>query len=199
MFTVNTSYMHVQAIRRQLKDAGIPTVAKPYYGYQARVNIPTTNLGEIGRDVVAIDPDSYFVWLSTAWYSQTIPVVPNQSSIEPEHGDAFSATDKLRYEWKIAFLGSGRQAHSPEFLPLAWLDWMQETISAPTATTQSEMVDDNAAVNSTWHGWRLYYVEPWLMAPKERVEISVRNRIGGGAQTKPGHLFTLNGVKLFTA
>lgn len=202
--TLTGPYLHVQAIRRQLADKGIPTMAKPYYGYGALCNFPVLLSGATATDTAKIDSDAYFVWTST-YYTFT-QVQMDFSDTPPEQSSSFN-TGAAPFEVKIEMLKTNRRLHSPEFVGLQMFDYW--SIQLPAGGDGPDSFDNETenqqtvgpGIQGAWDVWgmRHFFAEPILLEPSEKVAFTVRHRFdvapsGGGNQ---GHFFQLCGVKLF--
>lgn len=197
MFAVNTPYYHVQAIRRQLQDKGIRTLGKPFYGYFVVCNLvtlPFPPFGETATGTVTIDADSYFVWISTSYFQQTDPITFD-FNVPPADGEPFGNATRFVYSFRM--LKSGRNLHRPEFIPLCMMDWAHpEDAAIGNFTTPVSIFGQTASFQaSSFHGFRAPWPEPVLMNPGEMLEVRVR--VDASSASRAGHLFVLNGVKLF--
>lgn len=201
MLNVNTPYLHVQAIRRMYRDAGRPTFAKAHV-YSVVVNIGAAAV-EQGTNVLNVDSDSDFVWLSVYHYFQ-------RGAYDAGAGSAVAGNEsgqeaQLVVEKDILFTvqRTGRRLHNVEFTADTMTGAPQLGLIAgqqldPDADKEiggfAGVGFDNGESIGIWRGW---LTEPIILKASTQLLVGIRRR---GASLNPvrGHVFMLSGVRLFS-
>lgn len=202
MQTIKSPFLQVQAIRAELRARGIPTLAKPYYGYEFVINLADGNPGTSAFDQVLIDKDSYFIWISTTLGSWPDPYTRNVGVGPQDPADQW-----WKKEIRLELAKTGRRMHSGEFMGALAFDW-ESSAGTPfpfdsADSSQGELMGfgDVGQPSTSLFGIRSFMPEPILLEPSEQVILTVRNRtdLGGAvdAAIGLGHVFTMCGVKLF--
>lgn len=196
MLTLNTPYLHVQAMRRQLRDKGIPTRARPYLGYKAVCNAADGNQNTTARGNVEIDADSYFVWLSTYYYWQSVAWVDYAAIGHPaEAEDGFAMPIRVR----IVRLRTGRRFHSTDHMGIFLFDWFQASNNVVGVTTPGgELEDGEVGTTQALHIFRAFWPEPILLEPEEEIQFeTINDRVAAPPMLGTAHVFFLAGVRLY--
>ena len=203
MLNTNTPYLHVQTIRRMYRDAGKPTFAKAHV-YSVIVNIGAAAV-EQGTNILNIDRDSDFLWLSTYHYFQRGAYDPNTGSTAA--GNQSGQEVQLVVEKDIAFTiqGTGRRLHNVEFTADTMTGAPQIGLIAGQQLDPDDDKEigglggahpaefDNDASIGIWRGW---LTEPVILPASTQLLVGIRRR---GASLNPvrGHVLMLSGVRLF--
>lgn len=203
MLNTNTPYLHVQTIRRMYRDAGKPTFAKAHV-YSTIVNIGTAAV-EQGTNIINVDHDSDFIWLSTYHYFQ-------RGAYDPDAGSAVAGNQsgqevQLVVEKDIAFtlLGSGRRLHNVEFtadtmtgapqigvIAGQQLDPDRDKEIGGAGGVHPEEFDNDGSLG-IWRGW---LAEPVILKASTQLLVGIRRR-AAAIQPVRGHVLMLSGVRLF--
>jgi hypothetical protein len=200
MQTLTSPFLHVQAIRRQFRDQGMPTKARARW-YAVPVNFAGTLVNEEARAVLRVDVDSWFIWLSlyhlfqnAIYESETGKQAANDTT-----GQVVSATVNDIVEVRLMPLGSERPLHNLDFISRHHLDGFM--FRNDSGAQDGELFAGGAhpietggeAVIGVWRGG---LVEPVLMEPRAQFQVGVRRRLAAAAQPQRGHLFLFWGVAL---
>ncbi len=202
MQTLVSPFLHVQAIRRQFRDQGKPTVAKPGW-YALPVNFAGTAVDEQARNILSIDIDSFFVWLSlyhlfqnAVYNSQSGQQVVNNSS-----GQTVNASVGDVVEVRFMPMGSERPMHNLDFISRHGLDGFMFTTDPGypagelyAAAGAHPLETGGQAVIGVWRG---HLVEPVLFEPGAQMQVGIRRRVALANHPQRGHLFLFWGVRLY--
>lgn len=200
MLTITSPFLHVQAIRRQFRDQGLPTIAKERH-YALTVNYAGTGLNEEARQVLSTDVDSWFVWLSLYHYFENSLYDPErgQQLLNNESGQIVSATTNDITEVRLMNLSTERPMHNVDFVSRHHLDGFMFTTDS--GAQDGELFQGAAHPRETGVGaigvWRGHLVEPVLFMPRTQFQVGIRRRLVAAAQPQRGHLFLFSGVSLY--
>lgn len=206
MQTLNTPYYQVQAIRREMRDAGRPTYAKPG-AYGRIVNFAGTAAGEIARESLTIDSDSDFLWVSTYHYFQLAVYDPAVGSVAANNnsGQFLDQTSAFIVDIRIEQAGPARALHDTEFAFDLFSDGFYTAVNGlPDAfNDQSELMGVGIGIvggtdlNNAVSSYRSFNAEPVLLPAQTQMLFAVRRRIANATRAMRGHLFLLSGVRLY--
>lgn len=194
MLTLNSTYLQVQAIRRRLRDEGVPTLARPYIGYHAICNLPAGVEGSLAQDTVELDSDSYFAWISTYLF-----ITENAGPYNPDtttgNGES-QASDPVQV--RMENLQSGKRYHAGEFIEGIFFDWWQGARAGAlvNAPIQSEFRDGDSSTFAIGT-WRCPWPEPELLNPSDKLRFTARVGATDVAMPAAGVVFILVGVRLY--
>ncbi len=202
MQTLTSPFLHVQAIRRQFRDQGKPTIAKARW-YALPVNFAGTTLNEEARNVLLTDVDSYFIWLSTyhlfqnaIYEAETGAQAANNST-----GQTVNASVGDVVEVRFMPLASERPLHNQDFISRHGLDGFMFTTDPGYPAGELFARAGNHPLETGGQAvigvWRGHLVEPIVFEPRAQIQVGIRRRVVLVNHPQRGHLFLFWGVSLY--